>query len=99
MLTYIINTFVWTMGCTIKSAADDATKTSHLGVPFHIRNAPTGLMKELGYGKDYKYSPEFEDGYSYQKYFPDKMNEKTYYLPSQFGFEKEIRNDWIGGTS
>jgi len=48
-------------------------------------------MKELGYGKDYKYSPEFEDGYSYQKYFPDKMNEKTYYLPSQFGFEKEIK--------
>jgi len=74
-----------------KSAAGDATKTSHLGVPYHIRNAPTGLMKELGYGKDYKYSPEFEDGYSYQKYFPDKMNEKTYYFPSQFGFEKEIK--------
>ncbi|MCD6330097.1 MAG: replication-associated recombination protein A [Candidatus Cloacimonetes bacterium] len=74
-----------------KSAAKDAQKTSHLGVPFHIRNAPTGLMKELGYGKDYKYAHEFEDGYSYQKYFPDKMNEKIYYLPSQFGFEKEVK--------
>ncbi len=74
-----------------KSAAGDATKTSHLGVPYHIRNAPTGLMKELGYGKDYKYSHEFEDGYSYQKYFPDKMNEKIYYMPSPFGFEKEIK--------
>ena len=74
-----------------KKAKDDAIKTSHLGVPLHIRNAPTKLMKDLDYGKDYKYDHEFEDAYSYQKYFPDKMNEKEYYLPSKFGFEKEIR--------
>ena len=79
-----------------KKASDDAAKTSHLGVPLHIRNAPTKLMQELDYGKNYKYDHEFEDAYSFQKYFPDKMNEKEYYKPSKFGFEKEIqkRLDW-----
>jgi len=79
-----------------KKAASDAQKTSHLGVPLHIRNAPTKLMKDLEYGKNYKYSHEFEDAYSYQNYFPDKMSEKVYYKPSKFGFEKEIqkRLDW-----
>ncbi|HEX37306.1 MAG TPA: replication-associated recombination protein A [Candidatus Cloacimonetes bacterium] len=74
-----------------KAAAEDAKNTSHLGVPYHIRNAPTELMKDLGYGKDYKYSHEFEQAYSYQNYFPEKMKERTYYIPTQFGFEKEIK--------
>lgn len=79
-----------------KAAADDATKTSHFGVPLHIRNAPTKLMKDLDYGKEYHYDHEFENNYYYQNYFPDKMKEKTYYTPGQFGFEKEIqkRIDW-----
>lgn len=79
-----------------KEAKTDAIKTSHLGVPLHIRNAPTGLMKDLGYGKDYKYSHEYENSYHYQKYFPEKMEEKTYYFPNKFGFEKEIKKrlDW-----
>ncbi len=72
------------------AAAEDARATSHLGVPLHIRNAPTKLMKDLDYGKGYKYSHEFENKYSYQKCFPDKMEEKTYYKPGEFGFEKEI---------
>ncbi|MBN2460371.1 MAG: replication-associated recombination protein A [Candidatus Cloacimonetes bacterium] len=78
------------------SARDDAQKTSHLGVPLHIRNAPTKLMKELEYGKDYKYDHEFKNAYYYQKYFPNAMSEKTYYQPSSFGFEKEIKKrlDW-----
>ncbi|MFO8144679.1 MAG: replication-associated recombination protein A [Candidatus Syntrophosphaera sp.] len=71
-------------------AADDARQTSHYGVPLHIRNAPTQLMKDLDYGKDYRYDHEFENKYSYQKYFPEKMEEKTYYTPGEFGFEKEI---------
>ncbi|MCK4655233.1 MAG: replication-associated recombination protein A, partial [Candidatus Cloacimonetes bacterium] len=77
-------------------AAKDAQKTSHFGVPFHIRNAPTKLMKDLDYGKDYKYDHQYKNAYSYQKYFPDKMKEKTYYKPSKFGFEKEIKKrlDW-----
>jgi len=79
-----------------KKAADDARKTSHLGVPMHIRNAPTKLMKDLNYGKGYTYDHEAENAYSYQKYFPDKMAEIDYYKPSKFGFEKEIqkRLDW-----
>lgn len=72
------------------AAAEDALKTSHYGVPLHIRNAPTQLMKDLDYGKDYKYDHEFKDKYAYQKYFPDAMEEKTYYTPGEFGFEKEI---------
>ena len=79
-----------------KQARDDATKSSHLGVPLHIRNAPTKLMKKLDYGKDYHYDHLYENGYHYQKYFPDAMSEKKYYQPSNFGFEKEIRKrlDW-----
>lgn len=72
------------------SAAEDARKTSHYGVPLHIRNAPTKLMKDLDYGKEYRYDHEFENSYSYQKYFPDALDEKVYYTPGQFGFEKEI---------
>jgi putative ATPase len=79
-----------------KQAAGDAQKTSHLGVPMHIRNAPTKLMKELDYGKNYKYSQIYENAYSYQNYFPEKLGEQQYYKPSKFGFEKEIqkRLDW-----
>jgi putative ATPase len=79
-----------------KAAATEAIKTSHYGVPLHIRNAPTKLMKELDYGKDYAYDHEFENKYHYQKYFPDQMSEKVYYKPGEFGFEKEIakRIEW-----
>jgi putative ATPase len=59
-------------------AAEDAKRTSHIGVPIHLRNAPTKLMKELGYGKDYKYSPD----YNYkevQDYFPKELLNKNYF--------------------
>jgi len=77
-------------------AAADARNTSHLGVPLHIRNAPTKLMKDLNYGRDYQYDHEHENKYFYQKCFPDSMPEKEYYKPGEFGFEKEIakRLDW-----
>ncbi|MGL1933338.1 MAG: replication-associated recombination protein A, partial [Desulfotalea sp.] len=72
------------------SAKEDALKTGHLKVPLHICNAPTKLMADLGYNADYKYSHAYENGYSYQKRFPDEMIEKEYYKPSKYGFEKEI---------
>jgi putative ATPase len=77
-------------------AREDAHKTSHFGVPFTIRNAPTKLMKDLDYGKDYEYDHLYENAYRYQKYFPTQMKEKIYYKPAKFGFEKEIqkRLDW-----
>lgn len=73
------------------AAKKDALETGYLKVPLHIRNAPTKLMKNLDYGKGYKYSHEYENSYSYQKYFPEQMQEKHYYTPSSFGFEKEIK--------
>lgn len=73
------------------AAKDDAKKTSHLKVPLSIRNRPTKLMKDLGYGKGYKYSHNHDNSYSYQRYFPDGLEEKQYYSPSTFGFEKEIQ--------
>ncbi|MBW2683459.1 MAG: replication-associated recombination protein A, partial [Deltaproteobacteria bacterium] len=69
---------------------------NHLKVPLSIRNAPTKMMKDLGYGKGYHYSHDHENNYSYQNYLPESLEEKTYYTPSQFGFEKEIKKrlDW-----
>lgn len=59
------------------SAAEDAKSTSHLGVPLHLRNAPTSLMKDLGYGKDYKYSPDFKYKET-QDYWPKDFKGKKY---------------------
>ncbi len=77
-------------------AKADAGATSHLRVPLAIRNAPTRLMRDLDYGRDYRYAHDFANSYSYQRCFPEKMEEKTYYRPSSFGFEKEIKKrlDW-----
>ncbi len=77
-------------------AKSDALATSHLKVPLAIRNAPTKLMKDLGYSKGYRYSHSYENSYSYQNYFPETLGEKTYYTPSLFGFEKEVKKrlDW-----
>lgn len=58
-------------------AARDAKNTSHLGVPIHLRNAPTKFMKDIGYGKDYKYSPE-HDYKEDQEYFPPELKGKKY---------------------
>ncbi|MFO7896495.1 MAG: replication-associated recombination protein A [Candidatus Cloacimonadales bacterium] len=79
-----------------KKAAKDAVDSSRLGVPLHIRNAPTKLLEELDYGKDYHYDHEAPEHYIYQDYFPQLLGEQTYYYPSKFGFEKEIqkRLDW-----
>lgn len=58
-------------------AARDARETSHLGVPIHLRNAPTKFMKDIGYGKDYKYSPDF-DYKENQEYLPSELKGKKY---------------------
>jgi putative ATPase len=60
-----------------KKAAEDARNTSHLGVPLHIRNASTKFMKEIGYGKGYKYNPDFE-GKVEQDYLPDELKGRNY---------------------
>jgi putative ATPase len=58
--------------------------------PAHILNAPTKLMKNLGYGKGYEYDPEAEEGFSGQNYFPDDMERQGLYQPKETGFEREI---------
>ncbi len=68
----------------------DARARGELPVPMHIRNAPTGLMKNLGYGRGYQYDHDSEGGYSGQEHLPDQLRGKTYYHPSGFGFEKTV---------
>jgi putative ATPase len=70
---------------------EDIQRTQALPVPLHIRNAPTQLMKDLGYGKDYKYPHEFPDHFVDETYLPENLKDRKYYQPTDFGFEKEIK--------
>lgn len=72
-------------------AREKAKQTSHLPPPKKILNAPTALMKELGYGKGYVYDPDAPDGFSGQNYFPDEMEREIFYRPVLRGFEREMR--------
>ncbi len=67
------------------------SRTGTLPVPLHIRNAPTRLMKELGYGKGYLYAHDFQDAYVPQDFLPSELQEETFYLPTDRGYEKIIR--------
>ncbi len=73
-----------------KLANQSAKKTGSLMPPKHILNAPTKLMKTLGYGKDYAYDHDSDDGFSGQNYFPETMARETFYSPPERGFEREI---------
>ena len=71
--------------------------TGYLPVPLHIRNAPTKLMKELDYGKDYKYAHDYVNAYVPQEYLPEKIKGQIFYQPKEAGFEKTIQeriNAW-----
>jgi putative ATPase len=68
-----------------------ARATGSLPPPLHIRNAPTKLMKDLGYGATYAYDHDAEDGFSGQNYFPDDMKRPIYYTPPERGFERDLR--------
>jgi putative ATPase len=71
-------------------AFDAARETPAEGVPLHIRNAPTDLMKELGYHAGYQYAHDVPEAYIPQEYLPDKLRGRAFYTPGPFGFEKEI---------
>jgi putative ATPase len=71
-------------------AASDARELPEYPVPLHIRNAPTKLMKELGYGEEYLYPHDFKDGLVRQEYFPPEMSDKRYYFPKNRGYERNI---------
>src|SRR5262245_57212003 len=73
------------------AAKQAAKETGALGQPMHIRNAPTKLMKELGYGSGYNYDHNAEEGFSGQNYFPDEMERQTFYEPEGRGREGAIK--------
>ncbi len=68
-----------------------AKETGSLMPPAHIRNAPTRLMKELGYGRDYAYDHDLPEGFSGQNYFPEGMERRTFYAPKGEGREAAIK--------
>jgi putative ATPase len=72
-------------------AARDALETRADPVPLHIRNAPTRLMKDLAYGRDYQYDHAAPDGYAGQEFLPEALTGREYYRPVERGFEREIR--------
>jgi putative ATPase len=71
-------------------ASKDARELPEYPVPLHIRNAPTKLMKELGYGEAYLYPHDYKDGLVQQEYLPPEMKEKRYYFPRDRGYEKNL---------
>ena len=80
-----------------------AEKTSHLPVPVDLRNAPTKLMKEIGYGKNYQYSHNYEGNFAKQNFLPDELKGEKLYEPSNNARENEIKRslqnwwgDWYG---
>ncbi|MDR0437185.1 MAG: replication-associated recombination protein A [Bacteroidales bacterium] len=75
----------------IDKALDLVRKTGDLPVPLPIRNAPTKLMKDIGYGKDYKYAHDFEGNFAHQEFLPDAILETKIYEPQNNAREKELR--------
>ncbi|MBT4769543.1 MAG: replication-associated recombination protein A, partial [Rhodospirillaceae bacterium] len=73
-----------------KSAMSVARETGSLMPPKHILNAPTDLMKDIGYGKGYQYDHDTPEGFSGQNYFPEDMARQNFYQPLERGFEREI---------
>jgi putative ATPase len=75
----------------LSAANKSARETGSLAPPKHILNAPTNLMKDLGYGEGYEYDHGTEEGFSGQDYFPEDMTRENFYAPVDRGFEREIR--------
>jgi len=72
------------------AARDDVAQTRNDPVPLHLRNAPTGLMRDLGYGKGYKYAHDYAGGVIGQQNVPDNLKGRTYYRPVDRGFERDL---------
>ncbi|HYA38856.1 MAG TPA: replication-associated recombination protein A [Candidatus Methylomirabilis sp.] len=73
------------------AAMKDATERGSLEVPLHLRNAPTRLMKELGYAKGYRYAHDEAEAYAAgENYFPDELGKRQYYFPTDYGLEGKI---------
>ena len=75
----------------IDDAIAEVEKSGNLPVPLHLRNAPTKLMKSLGYGKEYKYAHSFEGNFTDLEFLPDKLSGTKFYNPGNNAKESEIR--------
>jgi putative ATPase len=78
----------------IEEAIEEVHRSGDLAVPLHIRNAPTKLMKEIGYGKDYKYAHSYEGNFIEMEFLPEKIKGKKFYTPGKNKREEEIR-EWL----
>jgi len=76
----------------IDKALNDVRNKPLYSVPIHLRNAPTGFMKSLGYGKQYKYPHEFDQHFIEENYLPEEMKGTQYYYPTSLGQEKSLRD-------
>jgi putative ATPase len=75
---------------TLKHVKKMIKKTGYSPVPLHIRNAPTKLMKELNYGKGYKYAHDYDQAFAVQSYLPDDLGDQRFYFPTKYGYEKIV---------
>ena len=75
----------------IEKALEEVRKSGDLPVPLHIRNAPTKLMKEMGYGNDYQYAHNYDEHFVNQEYLPQKIANTTFYVPSNNVRENDMR--------
>ena len=82
----------------IDSALAEVKSSGNLPVPLHLRNAPTKLMKEIGYGKDYKYAHSYDGNFVADQFLPDAMKDRQFYQPGNNSRENDIRknlkNNW-----
>ncbi|HSX57730.1 MAG TPA: replication-associated recombination protein A [Candidatus Saccharimonadales bacterium] len=76
---------------SLRFAQSDVRATLNEPVPLHLRNAVTDLMKDVGYGKGYKYAHDYEGGVVEQQFLPDSLKNKKYYHPKKIGYEKYIK--------
>ncbi len=76
---------------SIEKAAADVREKPYLPVPLHLRNAPTKLMEQLGYHKDYKYAHSFQNHFVEQQYLPDEIKDRIYYEPIEIGRESTLK--------
>ena len=82
---------IYTAYGAVKAVID---KYGALPAPLHIRNAPTALMRGIGYGKDYKYAHDYKDAYTPQDYLPEKLDGRYFYKPTDRGYENRIKQ-WL----
>ena len=86
----------------IDAALEDARATGNDPVPMHLRNAVTGLMRDMGYGKGYKYAHDHEDHFAPMRNLPERLQGRRYYTPTDQGYEAEVASrlaKWWGGRN